>query len=432
MACMLARSTIKRPKRSWPSFGSGRTGPARSSACTRATSSALSNGFPRYPSAPIRSPTTRSGGSSFADRKSTGTSELRRSWRQRLIPSTLGMSTSSVTRSGRNALNASIACRASVITRTSWPASSRTVCTSSATSRSSSTTRILPPRVSGAPRIAASWSITLVARAGKRRAMCNAERPPGRSREGGVHRGKLPNDPVGPTADLVRPGLEEEPVGLVFDPLAQSRPARCGSERVGLHPPVGPQAGQRGDDVRGPLMREELGERVGVGGLVPPDAGQHLEVGTGQPGAAPRGHVTVVPHPQEPTYGHVELGERAVRGSLAAIDEGPRRAYARGRFLRVRSGLKSRVEKTRELRKLIPWERFERGVVLALGRALPARKIGAFRREVPAAASLLRETGAARRRGPREPAIGDRPVHAVEIGGPAQRAPPAPRGEAEG
>jgi hypothetical protein len=66
----------------------------------------------------MRRPTTRSGGSRFAERNSTGTSLVLRSWRQRLTPSTLGIITSSVTRSGLNSSKVSSACRESLTTLT--------------------------------------------------------------------------------------------------------------------------------------------------------------------------------------------------------------------------------------------------------------------------------------------------------------------------
>src|SRR2546423_6312216 len=118
--------------------------------------------------------------------------------------------------------------------RTWLPASVRTVSTSLATSRSSSTTRMRPPRADGLAAGAASWSI-----------MCNehvANAVPFVKKRaclpGLVQRGVYFLQAFGDERrfgpDFGGPRRKEEPVGLVLDPLSRRSALGRGPQRAGL------------------------------------------------------------------------------------------------------------------------------------------------------------------------------------------------------
>src|SRR5438477_9902025 len=262
----------------------------------------------------MRKPTTRSGGSSFAERKRTGTSELRRSCRQRLMPSTAGMSTSRVTRSGWKSLNVSIAWRASVIAFTSWPASSRTVLTRCATSRSSPTTRIRPPKTSRRLAGAVSWSSNCNENPANampfvRRASRSSAKHTSQLGERCVDLDQFLCDPGPARSHVIRPGAKEEAIGLILDRLARRGALRGRLQRVRFDVAVRTETSKGGTHVLRSLVREEVGQRGFVRGFFPPRPRENLDLRSGETRGAPRRHVTVVAYLPEPVDRRVELRE---------------------------------------------------------------------------------------------------------------------------
>src|SRR5882762_8944331 len=367
----------------------------------------------------MRSPTTRSGGSSFAERKSTGTSELRRSCRQRLMPSTAGMRTSSVTRSGRNSLNVSIAWRASVIALTSCPASSRTVLTSRATSRSSSTTRIRPPRASrreaGAVSCSSICNETAKAVPFLKTSACSGGKGVTRLAERCIDPDELFGDPRTLGPDVLGPGSEEESIGLVLDLLPDSRACSGGLESGRLDEAILAQPLHRRGHILGPLVCKQISERGVVGRFIAPQAREDLDLGSGPPRRAPRRHVAVVADLPEAVDGCVELRERTGRRIVAAVTEREGRVLAPGGLRRLRGGEERAIENARELRELVLRQGRERRVVRTRRLVHRGGESSTLLGQVPAAVTLFGEAGAARGRGHRKPASGARAVRACEI-----------------
>src|SRR5438477_4952722 len=242
----------------------------------------------------MRSPTTRSGGSLFADTNRIGTSVSLRSWRHRLIPSTLGIMTSRLTRSGRKLLKTSSAWRESVTTRTEKPSSRSTVPRRLAMSDSSSTTRIraswLTLRSTDGPGPAMAIATTLRNIGAKRN-----DHDKRVLRERRVHRRQALGQPVGLGADCVGPRREEIPVRLCLDPLAGARSGRRERESWTRHQQARrAELAERGPHVLRTLRGDLAGELVLGRGLAMPDAREDVEPGPGEPGVAPRLDVTVV------------------------------------------------------------------------------------------------------------------------------------------
>src|SRR5207237_10332067 len=174
------------------------------------------------------------------------------------------------------------------------------VSTSFATSRSSSTTRMRPPRAVGRWAGAASCSI-----------MCNEDVANGvpfvrkRARLPGlVQRGVYLRQAVGDERrlgpDFGGPRRKEQPVGLVLDALPRRRAlGRC-PRRAGLDETALAKTRESRVNVLGALVRQKCGQPVLIRGLVTPDTGEQLDFWTVQPRSPPGRHVAVVAHLPQP------------------------------------------------------------------------------------------------------------------------------------
>src|SRR3989442_10504550 len=190
----------------------------------------------------------------------------------------------------------------------------------------------------------------------------------------GIHLRERLTYPRALATHVVRPGREEEAVGLILDPLPEALAVGGRPERVARDTALAAEALQRGEEVRRRLMRQLDEETALVFRLAAPDAREHLQVGAGDPRRAPRAHVAIVAHLPEPEDRGVKLGERARRGLAIAVREGPRRVDPPRGLRCARRGREGSVEEPRQTRQLVRRQGRERRVMLARGIVLATRE----------------------------------------------------------